>query len=120
MRNVRRAVFVLLLTAISTLAASRAFAQDAVITIVNRSSFDIHELYLSPVDVDEWGPDQLGEEIIESGGKFQLYGIDCDVYDIMIVDEDGDECVLEVVELCDEEAKWVITNDELLSCQGWQ
>lgn len=119
MRSVHRALAIAVL-AIIAVTPFAAFGQDAVITIVNRSSWDIHHLYLSPVDVDEWGPDQLGEHVIESGGKFQLYGIECDVYDIMIVDEDGDECVLEVVELCDEEAKWVITNDELLGCQGWE
>lgn len=97
-----------------------AFAQESVIKIINRSDWDIHHLYLSPVDVDEWGPDQLGNEIIASGEIFTLYGIECDVYDIMIVDEDGDECVIEAEDLCDDEAKWVITNDELLGCQGWQ
>jgi hypothetical protein len=101
---------------VAALAPMAVFADDSLITIINRSDWDIHHLYLSPVDVDEWGPDQLGEHVIESGDKFQLYGIECDVYDIMIVDEDGDECILEAIDLCDEHAKWVITNDELLNC----
>jgi hypothetical protein len=119
MHRPRITVFILAVLVLTTASVS-LFAQDSVIKIINRSDWDIHELYLSPVDVDEWGPDQLGDQIIRSGETFTLYGIDCDVYDIMIVDEDGDECILEAEELCNDEAKWVITNEELLSCQGWQ
>lgn len=109
----------LLLTVVVMVAVSvPALAQDSLITIINRSDWAIHHLYLSPVDSDEWGPDQLGEHVIESGGKFTLTDVDCDVYDIMIVDEDGDECILEAEELCNDEAKWVITNEELLGCQA--
>lgn len=119
MNRHRSAILIFVVAALSAVSLG-AFAQDSTITIINRSDWDIHHLYLSPVDVDEWGPDQLGDEIIPSGGKFLLHSIECDVYDIMIVDEDGDECILEAEELCDDEAKWVITNDELLGCEGWQ
>lgn len=89
------------------------------IEIVNKSKWDIHHLYLSPSDDNEWGPDQLGKHIIESNDRFTLTEIECDVYDIKLVDEDGDECVIEEESLCNDEAIWKITDEELLSCEGF-
>jgi len=43
-------------------------AQRTTVTITNRSDWEIHHLFLSPADTDEWGPDQLGEVVIAPGG----------------------------------------------------
>lgn len=91
---------------------------DSAVKIVNESAWDIHQLYLSSVDEEEWGPDQLGEQVIESGDSFELNGIPCDAYDVRIVDEDGDECVVSAVALCGDKDAWVIDDDDLLSCQA--
>lgn len=90
---------------------------DASVTFVNKTSWDIHHVFLSPSDVDSWGPDQLGEDVLEVGGTFTLTGIECDWYDIKLVDEDGDECVVEEIDLCVEDERWVITNKDLLACE---
>ena len=97
---------------------SLASAASSKVKIINKSAWDIHELYLSSVDDDEWGPDQLGAEVIESGGSFTLTGIPCDAYDVRLVDEDGDQCVVGGVGLCGDRENWVITNDDLLECQA--
>ncbi len=90
------------------------------VTIINNSKFDIHHMFLSPVDTDEWGPDQLGENVLEAnGGRFQLRDVPCDTYDLMLVDEDGDECVVPEVDVC-EAQKWEISNDDLLDCEGFE
>lgn len=121
MRNaMRRGVLlplVLLLTVAAAGAAQAERRSESDVELVNRSDWDIYELYLSPVDDEEWGADQLGEEVIESGGSFLLYGIPCDDYDVLLVDEDGDECVLEAVDLCGDSEQWVITSKDLLACQ---
>ena len=91
---------------------------DSAVTIVNESAWDIHHLYLSSVDEEEWGPDQLGDHVIGSGESFQLSGIPCDAYDVRIVDEDGDECVVGAVALCADKDDWVIDDEDLLSCQA--
>lgn len=91
---------------------------DAQVKIVNNSSWDIHYLYISPVDDEEWGPDQLGEDAIASGDSFTLSEIPCDAYDVKIVDEDDDECVIAAVVLCADKDKWVIEDDALLECQN--
>lgn len=108
-----------LLALVACLAASVASAgrYDANVTIQNRSAWDIHELYLSAVDENEWGPDQLGRHVIGSGEDFELTGIPCDDYDVRLVDEDDDVCIVGSVTLCGDDDVWRISNDELLSCQ---
>lgn len=94
-----------------------AGAQTAVVTLVNDTSWDIHHLYLSPVTDEEWGEDQLGEHILESGGSFDLYKIPCDDYDVMLVDEDGDECIVEDIEICEMDEEWLLDDETLLACE---
>lgn len=108
------AALALVLFATVTLAASG----DSEITIRNDSSWVLHELYLSSVDDEEWGPDQLGSEVIGQGDEFTLTDVPCEVYDVRLVDEDGDVCILDAVALCNHEASWDITNRELLGCQA--
>ncbi|HYM60476.1 MAG TPA: hypothetical protein VEZ11_06245 [Thermoanaerobaculia bacterium] len=98
-------------------AASSAFAASSV-KIINNSKWDIHHLYLAPTASDEWGPDQLGDHIIAAGTSFTLNGIPCEKFDVKIVDEDDDECVIEKVSLCNDNAYWKITDKELLACEG--
>src|SRR5687767_10782709 len=81
--------------AFGVIAAGLAFgaAADSFVELTNESAWAIHELYVSTVSDEEWGPDQLREQTIETGGTFRLSGIPCDDYDVRIVDEDGDACI---------------------------
>lgn len=95
-----------------------AAAHAANVTIKNKSDWSLTHFFLSPTETEEWGPDQLGEEtIIETGGTFTLTGIPCDSYDVRLLDEDGDECVVAGVDICADNG-WVISNDDLLECQA--
>jgi len=95
-----------------------ALAQgDNDVKIVNKSKWEIHHFFLSSTDKNEWGPDQLGEEVIGTGESFTLKNIPCDVYDVKLVDEDGDECVAEAVDICGSDQGWLITDEILLACQ---
>jgi len=101
--------------------ATPAFAKKekkATIKVVNQSKWEIHHLYLSSADDKKWGPDQLGDDVLRTGASFTLTNIDCDKYDIKVVDEDGDECVVENVSLCGEELTWKITDKVLLKCEN--
>ncbi|MBD8528001.1 hypothetical protein [Pseudomarimonas arenosa] len=97
--------------------AFTALAASSKVKIINQSDWEIHQLFLSPVDEEDWGPDQLGDQVIGSGASFTLTGIPCDEYDVQLVDEDGDECVVGGVALCGDRENWVITNEDLLTCQ---
>lgn len=118
--NITRAVVIGICGLVVGAPVSSVFAarMDSIVTIKNRSSWDIHELYLSSTDDDEWGPDQLGSQVIDSGGKFVLHSIPCDAYDVRLVDEDGDACVVEAVALCADQGDWVISDRDLLACQA--
>jgi hypothetical protein len=91
--------------------------KKAKVTITNLSDWQLDHLYLSPAEETEWGPDQLAEEVIAKGDKFILTDIPCNTWDIKVVDEEGDECIIENVDLCNETAEWKITSKELLACQ---
>ncbi len=104
--------------ALALVSSHVAAVGDSNITLRNDSSWVLNELYLSSVDDAEWGPDQLGNEVIETGGSFILTGVPCEVYDVRLVDEDGDACELSHVALCNHEASWHITDDDLLDCQA--
>jgi hypothetical protein len=104
------------LLASGPLLADRSLSQ---VTITNNSNWAIHQLFLSPTSDNEWGKDQLGEHVIDAnGGTFTLNRIPCDDYDVRLVDEDGDVCVVGGVGLCGDKDTWQITNDDLLSCQA--
>jgi hypothetical protein len=107
------------MTALMLPLPSSAEAQRAEFMINNKSDWDIHHLYLSPEDKDTWGPDQLGDKVIASGESFTLKNIPCGEYDIKIVDDDGDDCIIEGVVMCKDHTHWDITNKELAQCQGW-
>ena len=110
------AATVLLVLAIPALAAPKKVS----VKVINASSWDVHHMFLSPASEEHWGPDQLGNNIIATGGgSFTLNGIPCDTYDIKVVDEDGDECVIAEVDLCNQNAYWKITDDDLLECEGY-
>jgi len=98
--------------------AGAASAQTSTVSLQNDSSWTIVEMYLSAVDVEEWGPDQLGEKMIAPGEAYSLSGVPCDVYDVRLVDEDGDVCVVGGVKLCGSDSAWTIGDDDLLDCQA--
>ena len=46
------------------------------VVVTNQSSWTIYRLYMSPSSQTTWGPDQLGSEVISTGGdSFTLNGI---------------------------------------------
>lgn len=113
----RLVVTLLLLCAFATpLFAGR----KATVKIINQSKWEIHHIYLSSSEDEEWGPDQLEDEILTKGDSLTLTDIPCDLYDIQVVDEDGDECVIEEVDLCGDDSYWKITDKDLLACEGYR
>jgi len=99
-------------------AAVPAFAADGSLKLVNKSDWVIHHIYVSSAADGEWGPDQLDDETLASGGSLTLTGISCDLYDIKVVDEEGTECVISAADLCENDSYWLVTNDDLESCEA--
>lgn len=102
------------------ISSHQAVAADKVsVKFTNKSDFSIHHLFLSGTKEEEWGPDQLGDassDTIDSGDSFTLTDISPNKYDLKIVDEDQDECVISGVKIAASETV-TITNEDLVGCQ---
>ena len=72
-------------------AAAPAAAGDIVAAFAfnNTGTLDICQLYLSPVEKNEWGPDQLAGQKIAGGTTFTLKNIPAGKYDAKAVACDG-------------------------------
>jgi len=89
--NRKRFSTVALVIAIGLVVASSGCEKDdrtehGQLQIVNSSSYTIGYLYVSPSSSTDWGPDQLGSQVINPGESFLLYGIEVGFYDIMAQD----------------------------------
>lgn len=90
---------------------------DSSLVISNESTYSFIEINLSPIDQVAWGQDLLGTDILAPGEQLETSGIPCGTYDIRIIDEDNDMCILDTVDLCLDNAVWRIDNAELAACQ---
>lgn len=113
----RLAPFATALAGVLVVFAGNVSAADGVtVTIKNDSSFTFEELYLSPTNTNQWGPDQLGAQVIAPGGTFALNGIPAGDYDFKLIDEDQDTCTVAGVSLAANETV-DIDDDSLIGCQ---
>ncbi len=87
------------------------------VTLVNSSSWAIQHIYMSSFYSRSWGLDVLGDYILYPEQQVELHAIGCDLYDIKLVDQDGDTCVLRKINICRTRQRWVINNDTLLLCE---
>ncbi|GEM_PF-940374 len=75
------------------------FSQD--LDITNSTGVAILEFYISPSEEDNWGEDMLGGTVFAADETMQftteLVGTADAAWDIMIVDEDGDQVVFEAI-----------------------
>lgn len=116
--NPRRLIIVCI--ALSALAVlpliSSARSTSSSVNIVNNSSRQIRNVYLSHVDVDDWGGNQLGGATIAPGQSFTLSNFSCDAQQIKVIGEDQDGCFLSAVVACGTSSTWTITNDTAADC----
>ena len=95
-----------------------ATAQGNEAVIFNQSSFTIHSLFISPAASNEWGPDQLGEQMIPPGGTFSIFGIPCGTYDVLLTNPAQETCTVPTVNICAGAEPWVLTDANLIACGG--
>ena len=107
------------LLAIALLAATTSQALAEELKIVNKSDYDIHELYVSSSKAKKWGPDQLGKNgTIDAGETYTLSGISSGRWDLKLVDEDGTECEVADVDFSDGKV-WTVTSRLLERCDAF-
>jgi hypothetical protein len=80
--------------ALASLVALPALAEDLVFTLVNDSSHSITEMYVSPVDQDQWGENILTVDAVDPGVSGDVTiadGMDVCDYDLRFVSAEGAE-----------------------------
>jgi len=92
-----------------------ATAPTATITVVNNSSWEIRHLYLSPVDNDNWGPDQLNQSVIAPGQSVTITAA-WDQATVKVISEDQNGCFLYKTVEATSSASWTITSDAVPDC----
>jgi hypothetical protein len=102
--------------AFGLLAVFATACADSSLTVDNESSFALEQIQLAPVDQVTWGPNLLRGDILAPGEALQIDQIDCNTYDVHIISEAGQECVVSSLDLCFDNARWVIDNTELAHC----
>ena len=97
--------------------SAMAGAQDYLrsFTLINRSSYTIRRLYLSPTSLGIWGYDRLGSNVLNPGYKVTVQ-IEPGYYDMKLVDEDGDSCVVSDIDFRNSDYL-VLNNANLLACE---
>jgi len=97
-------------------ALSSARTATTSVNIVNNSSKDIRNVYLSHVNADDWSGNQLGDTIISAGQSFALSNVACDQQQVKVIAEDQDGCFASTVVNCGDSATWTITNSTARDC----
>ncbi|BAO82201.1 hypothetical protein SRAA_2347 [Serpentinimonas raichei] len=72
--------------------AGPALAQSYYVDITNRTGFVITHIYVSPANSSSWEEDVLGNKVLAKGAthRVTLTGYRSPIFDIKLVDEDGD------------------------------
>src|SRR2546421_6192813 len=112
----RLATLGIALFALAALSSARTTTTS--VNIVNNSNKEIRNVYLSHVNVDDWGGNQLGDAIISPGQSFALNNVACDQQQVKVIGEDQDGCFVSTVVSCGDSATWTITNDTARDCGG--
>lgn len=119
MRNPRSLIIICVALLILAALPLVSRAQPATsVNIVNNSTREIRNLYLSRVGVEDWGANQLGNATIGAGQSFTLNNVACDQEQIKVIGEDQDGCFVSTVVACGSNATWTITNDTARDCGG--
>jgi hypothetical protein len=116
LRGGRAILVALLVTLIAAPLFSLGRAQAVSIQVVNNSNLEIRHLYLSPVDSDDWGPDQLNGTVVHNGESFTLQNVTSSQSSIKVVAEDQNGCFFYGVVSTSQDSSWTITNSSTPSC----
>jgi hypothetical protein len=98
------------------LAVAISPAMSADLAVKNNSQYVIHKLYVSPSKSKKWGADQLGQNSVAKGQEFTVRNIPAGVYDLKIVDQDDDSCLVENVDMSSSNITWTLTDAIIETC----
>ena len=102
-----------ILSCLFVLLALPALAADYYVEITNKTGYQINYMYISPGNQKSWEEDVLGNDVLENGTtqRVNLSGYSSPVFDIRLVDSDGDSYTFWGVDV--EEYDLEVTIDDL-------
>jgi len=100
---------------IAAVASGCVITDDSTLTVDNHSSYALFEIRVAEVNDAYYGPNLLGGDILYPGESLTV-GLDCGTYDVLVVDEDGVECELVGLDVCLDDAVWIIDDIDLNLC----
>ncbi|MFT3696539.1 MAG: hypothetical protein QM831_25595 [Kofleriaceae bacterium] len=87
-----------------------ACTSDSTLHVDNESDFVITDMYVTDVGSSTWGPNLLGADGLNPGETLAI-DVSCGTYDVQLIDETGVTCEVDDLDLCLNDALWVIHND---------
>ena len=94
--------FLALLLALVVVALTNARAADQDFTLINKTGFDIHSVFISPHSADDWQEDVLGRTVLVNGDHVDIkFSRDASTkhWDLKVTDKDGKGYVWEKINL---------------------
>jgi hypothetical protein len=86
------------------------------LVVVNQANFSvIHKLYLAPAKSNQWGENKLQNQTVAKNGRFTVRDIPAGVYDLKVIDDDDDSCVVPEINI-DQNKEWKLTDKVMLQC----
>lgn len=120
MSNTRKNVLALSFALMALLASALPMAAQSSyysFRMENNTGYDIYQVRLSSVYQISWRPDLLGaSRIFRDGTSFTINQISPGRYDVALVDEDGDVCIVNDVAIY-QNLNWNLSERWLLSCE---
>ncbi len=98
-----------------TTAAKPAVAKEGVFTIINKTTWDISAVHVTPAEEDTWTANLLKHKLA-AGGTAKMR-VECDETDVKLVDAHGHTCISESMYPCGKHSTWTVTNQELAGCK---
>jgi type II secretory pathway pseudopilin PulG len=95
--------------------AADAQSRRCALTIVNSSSREIHRLYVSTSGAPRWGPDVLGNAVLQPGKSKTLENLNPGPYDVLMIDSEKRQCALRGFPVSRDNS-WTITDRWLSEC----
>lgn len=94
-------------TSATTATMSAKKSSVKVIKVKNTTNFSVDEIYITTPDTDNWGEDLLDPDEVLMPGETVEIEVDCGTWDVKLVAEDGSDCMIMDITLCNV-AQWNI------------
>jgi len=94
---------------------SGAKEKEGVFTIVNKTTWEIAEVHVTPAEEDTWTGNLLKHKL--APGATAKMTVVCDETDVKLVDGKGHTCVNESMYPCGRHSTWTVTNESIAGCK---